>query len=424
MEQIAGIKKMNWVKICDCVCRIASCFILLVMVVLLIVSNTPAAGYLPGWLAAGSFIRKYRIPVFSSAAVGYLTNAIAIWMLFRPYEKHWFWPQGVIPRQKKRFGRELGILIPQHLLQPEKISGQIGKVALQYLKDPVFVEKIREYVKTFLVRHRGKLAAAVVPWIQKMTVQALRDNLNPEKFQQFCQLVTHNFLHDADTRAKTVRGAVALFKDLLPGFSADLKKAVAVRVADSFRREHPILSWFKDNLSGSSVEKEVDNFWCKGEEELLESLEKKETQEKIAGYFAKALLQGKAWTERPENAAEIERFLLERRQSAEKYVSDYLAEKIPVFADEILGSDSFWIMLREKALPALQLYVVRQLRGDGGSLLAKIDIPGKIEDAVDKMNMPELHHFVVKASNDNLTLLQVFGFILGGAAGMIMALVL
>ena len=81
-------------------------------------------------------------------------------------------------------------------------------------------------------------------------------------------------------------------------------------------------------------------------------------------------------------------------------------------------------MLEEKALPALQLYVVRQLRGDGDSLLAKIDIPGKIEDAVDKMNMEELHHFVVKASNDNLTVLQVFGFFLGAAAGVVMALVL
>ena len=195
-------------------------------------------------------------------------------------------------------------------------------------------------------------------------------------------------------------------------------------MADSFRKEHPILSWFKDKLSGQSVEEEVETFWRNGEKELLESLEREETQEKIAGYFAKALLAAKAWTERPENSAKIDQFLLERRQSAEKYVSSYLSEKIPVFADEILSSDSFWTMLEEKALPALQLYVVRQLRGDGDSLLAKIDIPGKIEDAVDKMNMKELHQFVVKASNDNLTALQVFGFFLGAAAGVIMALVL
>ena len=424
MEPIAEPKKTNWIKIIDLACRISSCVILIVMAVLLIVSKTPAGNHLPGWLAAGGLVRKYLIPVFSSAAVGYLTNAVAIWMLFCPYDKKWYWPQGVIPRQKKRFGHELGILIPQHLLQPEKISAQIGKVALQYLKDPLFVQKIRDYVKSFLARQSGRLAEAVTPWIQKLTVQALRDNLTHDKFDQFCQLVTHNFLHNAETRAKTVQTAVALFKDLLPGFSEDLKKVVAERTADSFRKEHPILSWFKDNLSGSSVEDEVEKFWCNGEKELLGSLERKETQEKIAGYFAQALLAVKAWTELPENSAKIDQFLLERRQSAEKYVSNYLAERIPVFADEILSSDSFWTMLEEKALPALQLYVVRQLRGDGDSLLAKIDIPGKIEDAVDKMNMKELHQFVVKASNDNLTVLQVFGFFLGAAAGVVMALVL
>ena len=81
-------------------------------------------------------------------------------------------------------------------------------------------------------------------------------------------------------------------------------------------------------------------------------------------------------------------------------------------------------MLQEKALPALQLYVVRQLRGDGDTLLAKINLPGKIENAVDRMDMKQLHRFVVRASNDNLTVLQILGFFLGGAAGAVMAFVL
>lgn len=424
MEQNVEKKKTNIVKAVDLGCRVISCAVLLFMVLLLIVSKTPFGEQLPGWLAAGSFLRKYLIPVFSSAAVGYLTNAIAIWMLFKPYDKHWYWPQGVIPRQKKSFGRELGILIPQHLLQPEKISAKIGKVALQYLKDPLFVQNIRNYVKSFLDRNSGRLAGIVVPYVQDLTVQVIRDNLTRENFKTFCQAVVNKFTSDADTRAKTVRGVVTAFKDLLPQFSGELKKMVAARVAESFRKEHPILSWCKNTFSGSSVEDEVGNFWRQGEKELLEELEKKETQEKIAEYFTRALLMGKAWTEREENAAKIEQFLLERRKDAEKYAGEYLAEKIPAFADDILSRDSFWIMLQEKALPAFQLFVIRQLRGDGDTILAKFDIPGEIEKAVDGMDMEQLHHFVVQASNDNLTLLQVFGFFLGGAAGLILSFVL
>ncbi len=417
-------KKTNPVKAVDSCCRIVSCAVLVFMVALLIVSATPLGEQLPCWLASGSLLRKYLLPVLSSAAVGYLTNAVAIWMLFKPYEKHWFWPQGVIPGQKKSFGHELGILIPQYLLQPEKISAQIGKVALQYLKDPLFVQKIRVYVKSFLARNSDKLADVVVPYVQHLTVQAIRDNMTREKFDRFCQAAIHNFLTDAGTREKTVRGAAALFRDLLPEFSANLQKMVAERVANSFRQEHPVLSWLKENLTDSSVEDEVRNFWVRGEKELLEELERKETQEKIAEYFSRGLLLAKEWAERPENAEKIDQFLVERRAAAEKYAEGYLAEKVPVIADEILAADSFWTMLQEKALPALQLYVVRQLRGEGDTLLAKIDLPGKIENAVDKMDMKQLHHFVVRASNDNLTVLQILGFFLGGAAGVVMSFVL
>ncbi len=424
MEHTLEKNKINAVKGIDLCCKIASCAILLFMVLLLIVSKTPANVYLPDWLAAGSVVRKYLIPVFSSAAVGYLTNAIAIWMLFKPYEKHWYWPQGVIPSQKKSFGHELGILIPKHLLQPEKISAQIGKIALQYLKDPLFVQRVRDYVKSFLARHSDKVAKVVIPYVQNLTVQAIRDNMTHDKFNQFCQMVTNHFLTNADTRSKTVQNAISLFKDLLPNFSRDFKMMVTERVANSFRREHPFLSWCKDIFSSKSIEDEVAEFWRKGERELLESLEKKKTQDKIAEYFAKILLMSKAWLEREENSAKVDQFLLEKRQSAEKYASDYLADKIPAFADEILSSDSFWTMLQEKALPALQLYVVKLLRGDGNNLLEKVNLPGKIEDAVDKMNMEQLHHFVVQASNNNLTVLQILGFFLGGAAGLIMAFVI
>lgn len=417
-------KKTPAVKVIDRCCRIVSCAVLLFMLALLIVSRTSAGEQLPGWLASGSLLRKYLLPVLSSAAVGYLTNAVAIWMLFKPYEKHWFWPQGVIPGRKKSFGRELGILIPQYLLQPEKISARIGRVALQYLKDPLFVQRIRVYVKSFLARNSGRLANVVVPYVQGLTVRAIRDNMTHEKFDRFCQTVIRNFLTDADTRAKTVRGAVGLFRDLLPGFSGDLQKMVAAKVAESFRREHPFLNWFKENFTDSSVEDEVNDFWRRGEKELLDELERKETQEKIAGYFSRGLLMAKEWAERPENSEKIDAFLLERRTAAEKYAEAYLAEKVPLFADEILAADSFWTMLQEKALPALQLYVVKQLRGGGDTLLAKIDLPGKIENAVEKMDMEQLHHFVVRASDDNLTVLQVLGFFLGAAAGVITSFVL
>jgi len=412
--------KRNPVKLADRICRFSSIGIVLVMAALAVLRLTPAAGSLPPWLSAGSFICKYILPVLASAAVGYLTNAIAIWMLFKPYEKHRFWPQGVIPLQKKRFGHELGVLIPRHLLKPEKISAKIGQVALGYLRDPLFVPKVRVLVNKVLTEHKTRIAAELAPYVEELTEKTLRDIVTGENFSRFCSFVTQSVLEDPETRKKTVRGIVAVVKDLLPEFSREFKKTVSEKIAGTFRKEHPWLSIAKDVLTKKSVEDEIEDLWSKGEEELLENLRLPETQERIAEFLATALRMCRDWTERPENAPKIEEFLADRRKTAEIYVSGYLAEKLPVLADELLSKDSFWELVEKKALPVLQLLVVKVLRGEGNSLLERFDISGEIEKAVDGMKIPELHKFVIQASNDNLTLLQVLGFFLGAAAGALM----
>ena len=411
-------------KTLDAGCKIFSWAIMTAMVVLLVVSRTPLAEKLPVWLAATGGTRKFLLPILASAAVGYLTNAIAIWMLFKPYEKHWFWPQGMIPRNKENFGRELGILIPKHLLQPEKISARIGRVALQYLRDPVFIRNVREKVNKFLLGHSEQLSNVIVPYIQEIAVQAVRENLTEEQFQLACRKIADHFLRDREEREKTVATVAEIIKEVLPQFSAELKAVVAKKVAEAFRREHPILSGLNDVFGSKSVSDEVKDFWSKGEAELLESLGRPETREKIADFIDRALHAGIEWAKKPENAPAVREFIADKRAAAEKYLRDYLAERIPRLADDILGSDTFWTMLREKALPALQYHVVTQLHGDGGALIAKLDIPGKIKNAVDGMDMHELHKFVVQASNDNLTWLQIFGFFLGMIAGGIMAFLL
>ena len=411
-------------KLLNRLCATASWLIVAAMAALLALKWIPDAEAVREFCSARTWIGRYLLPILASAAVGYLTNAIAIWMLFKPYEKHWFWPQGVIPRQKRNFGHELGILIPQHLLQPEKISAQIGRIALQYLKDPAFIRRVREYVKQFLQRHSDRLSGVVVPYVQDIAVRAVRENFTEEQFHLVCRKIADRFLQDREEREKTVATVTEIVKQLLPEFSAELKSAVAEKVAEAFRREHPVLNIMNDIFSKKTVRDEVDEFWRKGEAELLDSLAVPETRERIAGFIDRARRAGLDRARTPENAPAVREFLADKRNIAEEYVRRYLAERIPRLADEILSGDGFWTMLREKALPALQLYVVKQLRGDGGSILAKVDIPGRIEKAVADMDVEELHRFVVQASNDNLTLLQVLGFFLGGIAGVVMALVL
>ena len=72
MEQKTEKTNRNIIKLIDSGCRIVSCAVLLFMVLLLIISKTPLAERMPGWLNEGSFLRNYLIPILCSAAVGYL----------------------------------------------------------------------------------------------------------------------------------------------------------------------------------------------------------------------------------------------------------------------------------------------------------------------------------------------------------------
>ena len=95
------------------------------LTILMIVVKAATGWSGPGWFSLWIF------PVMTAAAVGFLTNFIAIEMLFKPYERsgfHWLrllslglWKQGMVPANKAKIGHVLGEEIPERLLKPGEI---------------------------------------------------------------------------------------------------------------------------------------------------------------------------------------------------------------------------------------------------------------------------------------------------------------
>lgn len=71
---------------------------------------------------------KYIIPMIVGAIIGYATNWLAIKMLFRPhYEKRFMgikipFTPGLIPKEKARIAKNIGITVGEYLLSPETIA--------------------------------------------------------------------------------------------------------------------------------------------------------------------------------------------------------------------------------------------------------------------------------------------------------------
>ncbi len=95
---------------------------------------------------------RFIIPVIVGAIIGYITNWLAIKMLFRPYEEKKFlgisvpFTPGLIPKEKSRIAHSVGKTIGEYLLSPEIIIDTLSK------------EKIDDYIKLWVESNINKLA--------------------------------------------------------------------------------------------------------------------------------------------------------------------------------------------------------------------------------------------------------------------------
>jgi uncharacterized membrane protein YheB (UPF0754 family) len=65
------------------------------------------------------------VTVGVGAISGGITNAVAVWMLFHPYERR-FWLQGAIPKSKARLAKSIGKTVGQRLLTEADLARQLG----------------------------------------------------------------------------------------------------------------------------------------------------------------------------------------------------------------------------------------------------------------------------------------------------------
>lgn len=123
------------------------------------------------------------LAVLVSAAVGYVTNWIAIEMLFKPYERNprhpfsiltfGYWQQGLVPRNKNEIGVQLGRETEQKLLKPEVIARELCDVIPEILRDKGLTSRIVDGVKGLVMRYREPISAKVVGAVQSHAPQIL-----------------------------------------------------------------------------------------------------------------------------------------------------------------------------------------------------------------------------------------------------------
>ncbi len=102
------------------------------------------------------------VTIFVGALSGGITNAVAVWMLFHPYELRGVGPfklQGAIPKNKARLAKSIGKTVGQRLLTEEDLARQLAAPGLR----EAFDRAIATFLDKALNTPRGALKDELPP---------------------------------------------------------------------------------------------------------------------------------------------------------------------------------------------------------------------------------------------------------------------
>lgn len=166
---------------------------------------------------------KILIPVLVGSLIGYLTNWLAIKMLFKPhYEKKIFgitipFTPGLIPKERKRMAENIGNAVGTHLLSPDTIIDSISNKKNEEKIKKWIEEKIeklrqdtttiREYLQNIIgesYNHieddlKSKLSIFIINFIRKKEVKDRFKSIIDENIDNY---KTHDLYDNIEIKAK------------------------------------------------------------------------------------------------------------------------------------------------------------------------------------------------------------------------------
>jgi uncharacterized membrane protein YheB (UPF0754 family) len=127
-------------------------------------------------------LQSESVPLFLQAVLtvgvgsisGGLTNAIAIWMLFHPYEPVRLGPftfHGAIPKNKERLARSIGKTVGERLLTPEDLERQLTAPGFREAFDKVLDDWVTKALTTQWASVRDTLPPPVTSELERAIAQ-------------------------------------------------------------------------------------------------------------------------------------------------------------------------------------------------------------------------------------------------------------
>ena len=416
--------------------------LLIISVLTLLVSvafrcGLPTPGWLPSW----------TLPVLLAAAVGYLTNAIAIMMLFKPFDQvggaegvrvfgqgfwrdgRWIalvtlglWRQGVIPRHKRRLGEVLSVEIPRSLLRSEELSRELGERCRGLLTThPELGERLEEAARGALREHlvelsallaerlrpevpalAGRLASSMM--VREMLGEGLSSWLSKERHRQ---VVAQKVLSELQAQLPQLRGPM---------------KAAARDSIQHVIDAMPMLEMVAGLLGGAEgLAERID--WDAVECRLSERLMSEEMETRVMTRLESLGDEARDWLRRKEAEETFGEVAASVRDALSTMGDDGLRSALKALLSAVAEDEQLWLWLRRTALPGVLAGACSWLDSEEGArmLRSMLDLEGRIRSAVDAMDVRQFHEMVLRVVEQHLGTIQMLGYVLGALAGLLLS---
>ena len=369
-------------------------------------------------------------PILLSAAVGYLTNWIAIEMLFKPYHRTWrhpfawltggYWRQGLVPKNKDAIAVVMGEQVATKLLQPEKLADDLCSMVGGVLEDKSIVASVQDALQRLIGAHDKEIVACLSPKIEEALVAEIDRLVTAENIETFWNEQIEPKLQSEETRNEIASILIGALDKRAPRLAAKVRPMVVSAIRNWVEEKGGMLGSLLSPLAEMLADAIVDKHTL--ERGLRDWLNDPETLPALRDELLQFIKTIRAYLKSPEAQAKVGGFVAGIRARFKEYLRNYLETHFAVTVGGILHSEQLW-QWAASLIPRFRPELENLIRTKGLPLIVKkLDIEGRIKTAVDNMDVEEFHGMVNDVAAQHLGAIQVLGYLLGALAGALLLL--
>ena len=363
-------------------------------------------------------VTSWILPVFTAAAVGYLTNWMAIQLLFRPYRPvTWLGGiQGMIPKKQPLLADTLAEQIPANLMPSDRIIFQIRRKIRETMREPELAERLHTMVAGYIrdERRNRDLTRRIAGILDAAGMAGLESGLTPSNIRRFYHVYGSGFVKERAVGSKAFRAKILNeLNDHVPGLIGVIRANMPALFAE-YIRDNPVRGAVLSVFTGTSGENLP---WRKLEQAVRDKLSGQDADMQVKKKLAEFESRLEGYLASTGFEADVARLKRDARiGDTLAALRDELAGKLLEFLEDEL----VWQIVREQILPGIRVFLQVQISRNKDAIIAGLDLPGHIRKSILDLDPEQVHGLVAEVSGEELGMLQLLGFTLGGLAGFLL----